>query len=341
MSPPLSVVLPVHDAMPFIAESVRSILDQSYRDFELVIGDDGSTDGSQDVLRRFAEQDSRIRLLRRERASGLAASAAWIASEARAPLIAVAHADDRAYPERLARQVAVFRSEPDVVLAGTLWDGIDETGRCIRPADYWRLLRQSRFAPFSHSSIMFRKDGFERAGGYRREAEFWEDLDLYYRMARLGRIVVLPEALSTVRHSRISTKFRRDPITFERAVDHMYRASAIYAAGGTPADPDPAAQPDAKVQPLVFLSYGSTRLWAGQRPHVLGRMLRRARLRPAASTFHALAWVLWAEASPMTLRGFLRAILSVRNRIAKPLLAGRAFVEWRPGASRGSDDHGR
>lgn len=335
MTPPLSVILPVHDGMPYLAESVRSILDQSFADFELVIGDDGSRDGSAAVLEGFAAQDSRIRLLRRPQPSGLAASAAWLAAEARAPLIAVAHADDRAHPDRLARQMAVA-AHPGIVLVGTLWDGIDEAGRRIRPADHWRLLRPSRLAPFSHSSILFRKDAFLRAGGYRPAAEYWEDLDLYYRLARQGRIAVIPESLSTVRHSRISTKFRRDPERFERAVDHMYRASAVYAAGGVP--DDALAPPGAKLNPMVFVSWGSTLLWSGRRPHVLGRMLRRARLGADAATLHALIWLVWAEISPATLRGFLCAILSVRNAIARPRLRGRAFVEWAPVAGAGGGD---
>lgn len=184
--------MPVRNGMPYVEQSIRSIIAQSFTDFEFVIGDDGSTDGTTEVLHAFARHDERIRLLRRETGSGLAASANWVVAAARAPLVAVAHADDLSHPDRLARQVAVLRDIPTVDLVGTLWDGIDEQGRYVRPGDYWKLLRKTPLAAFAHSSIMFRKTAFDGAGGYRPEAEYWEDLDLYLRVAARGGVVVIP-----------------------------------------------------------------------------------------------------------------------------------------------------
>ena len=336
-TPAVSVILPVHNGMPYVEESARSILDQSFGDFELVIGDDGSSDGTSEVVARLAARDSRVRVIRREQASGLAASANWVISETRAPLIAIAHADDRAYPERLARQVAVLRAEADIDLVGTLWDGMDEEGRKVRPGDFWRLLRRSNFAPFSHSSIMFRRSAFERAGGYRPQAEYWEDLDLYYRMARAGRIVVIPDVLSTVRHARISTRLRNSQIRVENAVDLMFRSTQAHAEGKdhTPLLMAHAPLAEHRLHPMTFVSCGSTRLWSGRSPRIWGRMRARALLRFDAATLHALFWVAWGTASPKTLRMFLRTLLHIRNAFAKPLLKGRAYVEWRPEA----DEH--
>jgi glycosyltransferase involved in cell wall biosynthesis len=331
-APAVSVILPVHNGMPYIQESARSILEQTYRDFELVIGDDGSNDGTGDVIRRLALTDQRVRPAFRQRPSGLAASANWLVSEARAPLIAIAHADDRAYPERLARQVEILRAEPEVDLVGTLWDGMDEEGRKVRPGDYWRLLRRSPFAPFSHSSIMFRRAAFERAGGYRSQADYWEDLDLYYRIALHGRIAVIPEVLSTVRHARISTRLRHNQIRVENAVDLMFRATRVYAAGEDHSPLLAAHNPmsEHRLHPMTFVSCGSTRLWSGRSPRIWGRMRERARLKPDLATLHALFWVAWGTASPRTLRLLLRTLLTIRNALARPLLKDVPFVEWRP-----------
>jgi GT2 family glycosyltransferase len=330
--PAVSVILPVHNGMPYVEESAQSILAQTFGDFELVIGDDGSNDGTNDVVRRIAARDGRVRVVRRERPSGLAASANWVVSETRAELVAVAHADDRAYPERLARQVAILKAEPDIELVGTLWDGMDEEGRKVRPGDHWRLLRRSPFAPFSHSSIMFRRSAFDRAGGYRPQAEYWEDLDLYYRVAESGRIVVIPEVLSTVRHARISTRLRNNQIRVENAVDLMFRSTQVHAEGGdhTPLLMAHAPLSEHRLHPMTFVSCGSTRLWSGRSPRIWGRMRERALLRFDAATLHALFWVAWGTASPRTLRLFLRTLLHIRNAVAKPLLKGRPYVEWRP-----------
>jgi GT2 family glycosyltransferase len=330
-APPLSVVMPVHDGLPFVEESIASILGQSFGDFEFVIGDDGSTDGTSEALARCASRDSRIRLLRRDLKSGLAGGANWVIAEARAPLVAIAHADDLSHPDRLRRQIDLLRGEPGIDLVGTLWNGIDESGRQVRPADYWRLLRRSPFAPFSHSSAMFRRAAFEQAGGYRAEAEYWEDLDLYFRIAALGRVAVIPEVLATVRHAYVSTRLRNDPERVENAVDLMFRSTAVYRRGGDPsrlfAD---AGAPRARLHPMTFISCGSTRLWSGQSPAVLKRMRRRAGLGPNPASAHALVWVLWGTASPKSLRFFLRTLLRLRNLVARPLLRGRKFVEWRP-----------
>jgi glycosyltransferase involved in cell wall biosynthesis len=328
-TPPVSVVMPVRNGMPYVADSIGSILAQSFEAFEFVIGDDGSTDGTSEVLRRFAEQDKRIRLLRRDHGSGLAASANWVVGEARAPLVAVAHADDLSHPDRLARQVAVLGDRPDVDLVGTLWNGIDEKGRYVRPGDYWKLIRRTPLAAFAHSSIMFRKAAFETVGGYRSEAEYWEDLDLYLRIATRSRVVIIPDTLSTVRHARISTKFRTDQTVAEQAFDQMYRATAAYWQG---ADHQQVSGPQKprKLHPLSFVTFASTLLWAGHRPHVLRRMWRYGDLRFNSVSAHALLWAAWGDISPKSLRLVLRTLLHLRNLIARPLLRGKVAVDWQP-----------
>ena len=96
--PPLSVVLPVYNGMPYVEESVASILAQTYGRFEFVIGDNGSTDGTAEALRKAAAADPRIRLLRRHDPLGLAAAAHWVVGAARGALIAVAHLPRRQPP---------------------------------------------------------------------------------------------------------------------------------------------------------------------------------------------------------------------------------------------------
>lgn len=335
-TPPLSVVMPVRNGLPFLHESLASLGAQSFADFELVIGDDGSSDGSEEVLRDYAARDSRVRLLRRDGGrSGHAGVGNWVFSEARASLVARLDADDLSYPDRLRRQVELFESEPDVQLVGTLFDAVDGKGRRIRPVDRWRLLRNATFAPFPHSSIMIRREAFQRAGGYRAPADSWEDLDLYLRVTRLGRILVVPEVLTTLRHAPVSDRLREDSRRMEAVFHRMYQCIDEYRRSGA-YDTLLTAPPPDKLDPRAFVALGSLRLWSNARPRMLGPLLRRGDLRFDAETGRTLVWAAWGEISPTTLRWFLLFMLQLRNVGAARRLRGRRFVEWRPEVSPGT-----
>jgi glycosyltransferase involved in cell wall biosynthesis len=333
MSARLSVVMPVHNALPFLEEAIRSIVSQTYPDFEFVILDDGSTDGSTEVLHAWAERDPRIRLVLAEARLGPAGSSNRVVAEARTPLVARMDADDIAHPERIERQMALIDAEPGAVLIGTLWDVIDEKGRRVRPADRSRLLRVSPFAPFSHPTILFRKEAFDAIGGYRKEADRWEDIDLYLRFAAAGRVLVITEPLVTVRHSSVSTRLRDGRDTFEKAMHLMYCCVAEYVRGRdyTPILMGPHGPADGeKLMPPTFITVGSPLVWAGERPKAFPRVARRAQLRWSRGSAIALIWAAWADLSPRSLRLFLQSYLKVRNAAARRELAGRDWVEWTP-----------
>ena len=222
MIPALSLVMPVHNARPYLDEAIGSIVGQSFRDFEFVILDDGSTDGSGELLRVWADKDARIRLVTSSSRSGPAGSSNRVVAESRAALIARMDADDIAHPDRLRRQMELFRCEPDAVLAGVLHDTVDENGRCVRPADIARATRRSLFPPFNHGSVMMRRRAFEAVGGYRGACDYWEDIDLYLRMARVGRILVIPEPLFSYRLSATSVRLVSASDTVLEAYDRMY-----------------------------------------------------------------------------------------------------------------------
>ena len=224
--------MPVRDAGPYLEDCLRSILDQTYQDFDFVIRDDGSVDGSTEILRHWAARDPRIRLFIGERSLGPAESANWVMRRTEATYVARMDADDIAHPDRLRRQLAVFDSCPDACLVGTLCEGIDANGRRVRPRDRWRLTRPGPFAPFPHGSIMVRRDAFERAGGYRSECNFWEDADLYFRLAGQGRLLILPNSLYLHRASGLSTRLVSPPGEVERAVDNFYRTMAGQGGAG-------------------------------------------------------------------------------------------------------------
>src|SRR6185295_12021037 len=127
--------MPVRNALPYLDDAVRSILDQSHADFELLIGDDGSTDGSREALTDWARKDDRIRLvLGGAGGKGPAGSANWVAGLARGEIVARMDADDLSGPDRLKAQLAALDANPGAVLVGSLFDCIDRDGRVVRRA---------------------------------------------------------------------------------------------------------------------------------------------------------------------------------------------------------------
>src|SRR5436305_9543595 len=125
--PQVSVLMPVYNAIRYIGVAVDSVLSQTFSDFEFIIVDDGSTDGSAEILREYAGRDPRIRLISRPN-TGLGFALNEALAVARAPFIARMDADDECLPERFEKQIQYLRNHPECVLLGSrvLW--IDSDG---------------------------------------------------------------------------------------------------------------------------------------------------------------------------------------------------------------------
>jgi len=322
----------VYNAMPYLHESIRSVFGQTYGGFELVIRDDGSTDGSRDVLRAWAARDERIRLFEGTERLGPAGNSNWVVQQATGSLVARMDADDVSHPDRLRRQVETFISAPDVDLVGTLWVGIDRNGRVVRPRDCWRLARRSPFAPFAHGSIMVRTDALRRVA-YREACDYWEDLDLYLRLGRRGQLAVLPEPLYCYRHTETSARLvgRREQV--EAAVDLMYRCVARYQRGASyePLLFSRVESPQHRVSAKAVVSVACLQLWAGERPAVLRRAWRGTTPKLAIRSLPSLVWAAWARLHPATLRLSMRAVLRVRNALLWRGIRDGHVYAWSPG----------
>jgi glycosyltransferase involved in cell wall biosynthesis len=329
--PPVSVVMPVYNAMPHLDEAVESILGQSFGDFEFIILDDASTDGSGERIKDWAAHDPRIRTLSAKSNLGPVGSSNMVARAARAELVARMDADDVSYPDRLHQQMEVLREHPKAGAVGTLCDVIDASGAILRRSDPWRISRRSPFVPFAHGAMMYRRSQFERIGGYRDECAFWEDQDLVVRIAGLADVLVIPHSLYRIRAWTSSTRRASDPERLERAIDRMYAATdRLRDDGRYQLRVDTGASP-AKVDPRVFVSLGSGSLWAGEKPRLFRRLIDRGRLAFDFRTASALAWTAWASVSPGTLRGFLRLLLVVRKAFAAAKIDPTEPVVWTPG----------
>lgn len=200
MSIPLvSVIMPVHNPGRLLDAAIRSIRAQSMLDLELILVDDGSTDDSEQVLRRHAAADPRIAVIGIPH-SGVATALNRGLAAARADLIARMDADDEAMPQRLEQQVAAMQARPEIAVLGSGMEMIDEAGRVVGqavpesdPAAIREGLLQANYV--AHPTVMMRRTVVLAAGGYRPVFTASEDYDLWLRLSEHHDLSNLPDLL--------------------------------------------------------------------------------------------------------------------------------------------------
>jgi hypothetical protein len=206
-APKISVLMAVHNGGVYLRPAIESLLVQSFPDFEFVIVDDGSTDGTPDTITQFALEDSRIRAYRNESNAGLIASLNRGLAECRAEIVARADADDLFHVDRLQTQYDYLSRHPDVGVLGSTVEFIDTDGRQIdrRLHDFPINPDQVRLSSLLgcclwHTTVAFRKSLIDKAGGYRPELRGGpEDYDLWSTLLQHTQIENLPTALAQQR----------------------------------------------------------------------------------------------------------------------------------------------
>lgn len=194
-------------------ESIKSILTQTYEDFEFIICEDGSSDSTWELLSEFAKSDPRIKLLRNEKNLGLAASLNKCIEASAGEYIARHDCDDYAAPDRIEKQVAYLDAHPDIALLGTFAYLFDENGvwgQMEFPTEITK--RDFLFcSPHQHGSVVFRKDVLLKAGCYRvaKETRRTEDYDLFMRIHTFAKSANLPEFLYYFCDDRNTRKRRK------------------------------------------------------------------------------------------------------------------------------------
>lgn len=208
-SPDVTVLMSVYNGERYLEDAIESILGQTFHDFEFIIINDGSTDGTKDTLTRYQRMDDRIRVYDQEN-RGLIAALNRGCQLARGKYIARMDADDISLPERLARQLYYMEAHPEVGVLGTWTESIDDSGRLLETQRLptapslirWALLFGN---PIAHGSVMMRLDVIRRLGFYHTDALYSEDYDLWSRASVDTRIAIIPDVLLRYRVWRGST----------------------------------------------------------------------------------------------------------------------------------------
>ena len=200
MCPTISVLMPVYNAERYLNESLSSILQQTFTDFEIIVINDGSNDSSLSILEAIAQQDSRVTILSRPN-TGIVGALNDGLEICTGKYIARMDADDLCRSDRFELQVNKMESEPDLVALGSCAVAIDPDGDALGeasvPLTHNDIESQhlKGIASIYHPAVMVRRDIYCQLGGYRQPAWPAEDLDLWLRLAETGQVANLPEPL--------------------------------------------------------------------------------------------------------------------------------------------------
>lgn len=182
----------------FLKKAIRSILNQTFRDFKFLILDDGSTDGSFDIIQSF--KDRRIKIFQNRKRQGLAKGLNFLIGKAKGKYIARMDGDDISMAARLKEQVEFLDKHPKVALIGCWTKIINDKGAIVgesrRPTEYQKIRKVILASDsFVHPSVMFRKNIFTKIGGYNEDYFYSQDYDLFLRFVIKYPCVNIPQYL--------------------------------------------------------------------------------------------------------------------------------------------------
>jgi len=201
----VSVVMSVYNDSLYLVDAIKSILSQSFCDFEFIIVDDGSTDNSASIICKF--NDSRIKLLTQEH-NGLSSALNYGILNSTGCLVIRMDADDISLPNRIEKQVKFMEKNPEIALIGGSANLIDNDkkilGKRLVPSDEVVILDILPYScPMIHPTLCFRRELFDNIGGYREIFTYSQDYDFILRAVDLGyRIANIPSILLKYRTNK-------------------------------------------------------------------------------------------------------------------------------------------
>ncbi len=226
----ISVLMSVYNAEKYINETIKSVLNQSFTDFEFIIIDDGSTDGTKTIINQF--KDDRIRYFYFSN-SGLAAALNKGLQRATGKYIARIDADDICYPNRLEVQYNFMEANPEYVLCGSSIDVIDEHGNFIYkftlPTKDSEIRKQMQYENgITHPSSFYRREEALKVGGYYEPIrQYFEDYMFFYQLIKCGKVMNISESLIKYRLTPGSISSRSRNKKYERIVSEVVRRGYI------------------------------------------------------------------------------------------------------------------
>jgi glycosyltransferase involved in cell wall biosynthesis len=315
--PLVSIIVPVRDGEPFIGDTLKSALGQTYRNTEVIVVDDGSKDRTRAIVGQWAERDSRVRVLAQAN-RGVAAARNRALAAARGELIAPLDADDLWDPTKIERQVLrMIEAGDETALVYCWWVSIDPDGALLDCSPQWRfegaggdMMLQVNYTG-NGSVPLYRRRCLEQVGGYdqmlRGGAEGCDDWDIALKVTERWHVAVVPAAL---------VAYRRHPNTVSGRPDRMWQSYALVMAGVRRRRPGIAAQSMRRSQHQFGLYLAGAAYRAGEYRKAIAWGWPALRSTLAFQVLPSVGWML--------LKNSLRRARP-RSRVVRP---GEHFSTW-------------
>ena len=235
----VSILITAYNCEALVAQTIDSLLEQSYQPIELIVVDDGSIDLTPTILKKKASEDERIKVFFPGRL-GRAKALNYGLTQCRGEFIAINDADDRSRPDRIEKQVAFLQTNLDHVLVGSRMNLFNyDTGSYVMYTDQRPLIDSEirsyfmKGQPIQHSTVLMRRNLVEKIGGYNEGIPFLLDRDIFIRLAKHGKLANLDEYLIDL--GRGNHQFFKMTYTGKQRVllDFSYRIKAAKQFGAS------------------------------------------------------------------------------------------------------------
>jgi glycosyltransferase involved in cell wall biosynthesis len=194
----VTVVSAFHNRGDQVVRTVESLLSQDYENLEIVIVDDASTDNTHELLRQYTF-DPRVKVITNRENIGFTRSMIVGISSSNGDFVAVQGAGDVSLPNRITEQVSLLDEQPEVGVVGCWYENVVEESGLVRlrtPAAETATLDSLILENvFSHGEVVFRRNAYEQVGGYRREFQYCQDLDLWLRLIQITNFATVKSVL--------------------------------------------------------------------------------------------------------------------------------------------------
>jgi glycosyltransferase involved in cell wall biosynthesis len=233
--PLVSFIMAAKNFEQFIGEAIASAMNQTYRNIELIVVDDASTDGTTEIIRKWALADPRVKPIFNTTSDLPPRARNRAVAQARGTYLAILDSDDISMPTRIHEQVTFMEHHPEVAAAGSHAEVIDINGNTLGIKKKSTRVADIRFAillqnQFIHSSIIIRKSVFDEIGGYRHEYMYAEDYDLLNRILERYTVTNIDAVLVTFRASSggVTTQSNSQKVQAESSLNVSLRNCAPY-----------------------------------------------------------------------------------------------------------------